>query len=154
MSDIFSSIKTNPLFVSVVGWVLAQTVKVGIGVIKERKFDFRWFVGTGGMPSTHAAGVSALAVAIGLSAGFNSPVFAVAGIFAFVVLFDAQTVRRAFGKQAELLNKIVDDIHSRKHFQEERGDGDRVTDCPFSTQGEDASKKRVPIEADIFPKRL
>ncbi len=120
MSELFVSIRTNPLLASVAGWVLAQTIKVSIGVISKRRFDFKWFVGTGGMPSSHASGVSALAAAVGLSAGFDSAVFAVAAIFAFVVLFDAQTVRRASGKQAELLNKIVDDIHTRKHFQEER----------------------------------
>jgi acid phosphatase family membrane protein YuiD len=95
-------------------WVIAQTIKVAIGVIRQRRFDFRWFVGTGGMPSSHTTGASCLATAIGLECGFNSVYFALAAAFAIVVMFDAQGVRRATGKQARILNKITEDI-SRAH---------------------------------------
>lgn len=92
-------------------WIIAQTCKVAVGVIREKKFDFRWFVGTGGMPSSHAAGASCLATAIGLEYGFTSAYFALAASFAIVVMFDAQGVRRAAGRQARILNKITDDIY-------------------------------------------
>ena len=102
------------------GWIFAQTMKVFLGVIREKRFNFKWFVGTGGMPSSHAAGVTALAGAIGLDFGFDSAMFAIALFFAIIVLCDAQGVRRASGKQAEILNKIHDDIYWRKKIQEER----------------------------------
>ncbi len=99
---------------------MAQSLKVLLGVLREKRFDFRWFVGTGGMPSSHAAVVSALTTSVGLHAGFASPIFYVALVFTIVVLFDAQGVRRASGKQAEILNKILDDIYWKKNIQEER----------------------------------
>ncbi|HOU36325.1 MAG TPA: divergent PAP2 family protein, partial [Candidatus Omnitrophota bacterium] len=88
-------------------WVIAQSLKVIIGYFIQKKIDFRWFVGTGGMPSSHTAGASCLATAIGLSYGFDSVHFALAASFALVVMFDAQGVRRATGSQARILNKIM-----------------------------------------------
>ncbi len=101
-------------------WVIAQSIKVTIGVIKEKKFDFRWFVGTGGMPSSHAAGASCLAAAIGLEHGFGSVDFALAAAFAIVVMFDAQGVRRATGRQARILNKITEDIYWQGRIKDDR----------------------------------
>ena len=102
------------------GWIFAQIIKVILGIIREKRFNFKWFVGTGGMPSAHASGVTALASSVGLYAGFDTPLFAIALLFAIVVLFDAQGVRRASGKQAEILNKILDDIYWKKKIQEDR----------------------------------
>lgn len=101
-------------------WIIAQTIKVSIGVIRQKKFDFRWFVGTGGMPSSHAAGASCLATAIGLEYGFDTAYFALAAAFALVVMFDAQGVRRATGKQAHILNKITEDIYWQGRIDEGR----------------------------------
>ena len=101
-------------------WVLAQTTKVVLGVVKEKRFNFRWFIGTGGMPSSHAAGASALATSVGLEYGFNSPLFAVAAVFALVTMFDAQGVRRATGFQATILNKMMDDIYWKGQIEEQR----------------------------------
>ena len=101
-------------------WIFAQILKVISGIITEKRFNFMWFVGTGGMPSSHAAGVTALASSIGLYAGFDSPIFAIALLFAIVVLFDAQGVRRASGEQAQILNKILDDIYWKKRIQDDR----------------------------------
>jgi len=111
----------NYVFHSVaLAWLFAQTLKVLLGAIREKRFNFMWFVGTGGMPSSHAAGVTALASSTGLYAGFNTPLFSMALIFAIVVLFDAQGVRRASGKQAQILNRILDDIYWQKKIQEDR----------------------------------
>lgn len=63
------------------------------------------------MPSSHAAGATALATTCGLNIGFGSPAFALATVFAIVTMFDAQGVRRSTGKQAEILNKVMDDIY-------------------------------------------
>jgi uncharacterized protein len=108
------------LWVSITGWAVAQTIKVVIGIIKEKRFNFRWFIGTGGMPSSHASGATALAVACGFDVGFNSAVFALAVMFAIVTMFDAQGVRRSTGQQAEILNKIMDDIYWKGKIEEDR----------------------------------
>ncbi|MCB9757572.1 MAG: divergent PAP2 family protein [Candidatus Omnitrophica bacterium] len=119
-SDLSAPVGHKILFITLVVWAITQTIKVALGVIVERRFDFRWFIGTGGMPSSHAAGVTALAVLCGLNVGFNSVAFALASVFALVTMFDAQGVRRATGHQAEVLNKIVDDIYRHGNIEVNR----------------------------------
>jgi acid phosphatase family membrane protein YuiD len=121
MDSFFSDVIKNKIFmVTLSAWAVAQTIKVSLGVIRKKKFDFRWFVGTGGMPSSHAAGACCLATAIGFKYGFDSVYFALAASFALVVMFDAQGVRRATGKQAYILNKIMDDIYWQGKTKESR----------------------------------
>jgi len=121
MKEIFNElIKNKILTTTLSAWAIAQVIKVGIGVIRQRRFDFRWLVGTGGMPSSHAAGASCLATAIGLEYGFNSVLFALSAVFAIVVMFDAQGVRRATGRQARILNKIMDDIYWQGKINEDQ----------------------------------
>ncbi len=111
----------NKIFFTVaLAWIFAQTTKVLLGIVRERRFNFMWFVGTGGLPSSHAAGVTALASSIGLYAGFDTALFAIALLFVIVVLFDAQGVRRASGQQAQILNKILDDIYWKRKIHEDR----------------------------------
>lgn len=111
----------NKAFTStILAWIITQMVKVILGVITEKRFDFKWFVGTGGMPSSHSAGAAALATSVGILLGFDTPLFAIAAIFALVTMFDAQGVRRATGLQAEALNRIMEDIYSNKGIKEER----------------------------------
>ncbi len=121
MFEIFADIIKNKIFMTTLSaWLIAQSIKVTIGVIRERKFDFRWFIGTGGMPSSHAAGACCLAAAIGLEYGFDTVYFALAASFAIVVMFDAQGVRRATGRQARILNKVMDDIYWKGKIHEGR----------------------------------
>jgi len=120
MRLLIANFKFNILLTTFTAWLIAQSLKVLIGVWRQKRFDFRWFVGTGGMPSSHAAAVSALAISVGLHTGFSSPHFAIALLFTVVVLFDAQGVRRSSGKQAEILNKILDDIYWKKMMKEDR----------------------------------
>ena len=101
-------------------WFLAQATKVVIGFFTEKRFNFRWFIGTGGMPSSHAAGASALATSVGISQGFDSIIFAVAATFALVTMFDAQGVRRSTGQQAWILNKMMDDIYWKGQIETKR----------------------------------
>ncbi len=108
------------LLITILTWVFAQTLKVINGIVQEKRFNFRWFIGTGGMPSSHAAGVVALAVVCGLELGFDSVVFGLAAVFAMVTMFDAQSVRRETGQQAEILNKILDDIYWKGKIEEGR----------------------------------
>jgi uncharacterized protein len=119
--DILTQIVKNKIFMTTLSaWVVAQSIKVTIGVINQKRFDFRWFVGTGGMPSSHAAGASCLAAAIGMQYGFDTVYFALAASFAIVVMFDAQGVRRSSGRQARILNKIMDDIYWKGKIHEGR----------------------------------
>lgn len=121
MPDIFSQISDNKIFITtLIAWIIAQAIKVMLGVIKQKRFDFRWLIGTGGMPSSHAAGASCLATSIGFQYGFDSVYFAIAASFAIVVMFDAQGVRRATGKQAGILNKIMEDIYWKGKIDEVR----------------------------------
>ena len=112
--------KNQMFFTVLMAWLIAQTIKVAIGVVQEKRFNFKWFVGSGGMPSSHAATVSALATAVGLTYGFASPLFAVTFFLAFIIMFDAQGVRRQSGHQAEALNQIIEDIYLNKGIQQER----------------------------------
>ena len=105
---------------TVAAWVIAQFIKVLLGVLRERRFNFRWFVGTGGMPSSHAAGVSALSTSIGVAYGFDSALFAVTLVFTLVILFDSQGVRFSTGKMAGVLNKMLDDIYWKKRLDDKQ----------------------------------
>jgi len=120
MNDsVIIQIYRNKIFMTTLSaWIIAQSVKVLIGVIRKRRFDFRLFVGTGGMPSSHAAGAACLATAVGIVYSFASVHFALAASFALVVMFDAHVVRHATGRQAQILNKIMDDIYWRGKIDE------------------------------------
>ncbi len=113
--------EANPVLASwLVACVVSQTIKICLGVMRDNRFDFRWLVVTGGMPSTHAAGVTALTVAVGYHSGFESPLFAIALAFTLIIVFDAQGVRRSSGRQAQVLNKILEDIYFKRRIQEQQ----------------------------------
>ena len=95
------------LIVPFATWFFIQLFKLIYDLVTTKKFNFKRILGAGGMPSSHSAVVVSLATMIGKSQGINSPIFGLAIIFAFVVMYDAAGVRRAAGKQAKLLNKIV-----------------------------------------------
>ena len=89
-------------------WFFIQLFKLLYDLVTTKKFNFKRILGAGGMPSSHSAVVTCLATLIGKSEGVDSIMFAMATIFAMVVMYDAAGVRRAAGKQAHLLNKIVE----------------------------------------------
>ena len=121
MHDFWPQVLKNRILISTLTvWVLAQAAKVVVGFFQEKRFNFRWFIGTGGMPSSHAAGASALATSVGLNQGFDSILFAVAASFAMVTMFDAQGVRRSTGQQAGILNKMMDDIYWKGQIEAKR----------------------------------
>jgi len=112
---------SNRIFLTTLSaWLAAQITKIILGVIFEKRFNFKWLLGTGGMPSAHASAVTALAFSVGLTVGYNSPLFIATLIFAFITMFDAQGVRRAAGRQAVMLNRIVDDIYHKVEIKQER----------------------------------
>ena len=89
-------------------WFLIQVFKVIWDLFTTKKFNFKRILGAGGMPSSHTAIVTSLATMLGKDYGTDSPIFALSVIFASVVMYDAAGVRRAAGKQAKLLNRIIE----------------------------------------------
>lgn len=121
MMSVLNAWGSNRAFMAwLVACLVSQGLKMALGAIRLRRFDFRWLIGTGGMPSTHAAGVTALSLTIGFQAGFNSPLFAAAAAFTVITLFDAQGVRRWSGRQAQILNKMMEDMYFKRRIQEQR----------------------------------
>ncbi len=116
LTGFWSSVLNNRvIWASFFAWSAAQLIKIFSGIIKEKRFDFKWLIMTGGMPSAHSAGVSALATSVGIYAGFDSVIFASTAVFALIIMFDAQGLRREAGRQAEALNKLIEDILYFKH---------------------------------------
>lgn len=105
----------KPLWAAIISWACAQGFKTIRPIVTERRFDVTRVVGTGGMPSSHSSLVMALTTSIGKYYGFDSAYFAVALIFSFVVMYDAAGIRRAAGKQAEILNYLIEH-HSMPNF--------------------------------------
>lgn len=101
-------IQNKFIYIPVLLWLIIQTEKVIVDLIKNKRFNFKRVFGAGGMPSSHSAIVTSLSVLIGKEYGFDSGIFAISVIFAFIVMYDAAGVRRAAGKQAALLNKIIE----------------------------------------------
>ena len=95
------------LIIPTFAWFSVQVFKVLVEIAKSKQLNFRRFVETGGMPSSHSAVVTSLMMAIGLSEGFTSPMFAISFVFSFIVMYDAAGVRRAAGKQASILNQLI-----------------------------------------------
>ena len=100
----------HTLIVALISWFVAQAVKIPIHYLVEKEWDFKRFFGSGGMPSSHTAMVISTAVMVGTLNGFHSPVFAVAVVLAFIVMYDATGVRRETGRQATVINQILQDV--------------------------------------------
>ena len=111
-----------PLMTAVLSWFAAQVLKTAIDAYFNKGINWERMTGSGGMPSSHSSTVVSLAVAIGVSYGADSTLFALALIFAIVVMYDATGVRRETGKQAVILNRLL-------------------LDNPFSWTGEEFDKK-------------
>ncbi len=109
---IIPSILNNAILNSaMIAWLIAQILKVIVNLIILKKLSFHLMLSSGGFPSSHSATVSALALGIGKYYGWNSPIFAVAIVFGMIVLYDAAGVRRAAGKQAEVLNLLIERLY-------------------------------------------
>ncbi|MGL4345733.1 MAG: divergent PAP2 family protein [Cellulosilyticaceae bacterium] len=107
--EIYKQITSNQiLMVSLLSWFVAQLLKVIITLVNEKRLDFEKLISSGGMPSSHSSFTVALAVAVGQLHGYDTALFAVAAVFSFVVMYDAANVRLEAGKQAALLNKIIE----------------------------------------------
>ena len=106
------------LLAAIVAWAIAQVAKVLISSFQLRRLNLRVLADPGGMPSSHSAILMGLTTAIGKYAGITSAAFAIALIFSFVVMYDAAGVRRAAGRQAAVLNRVVQDLVHMRGMQE------------------------------------
>jgi acid phosphatase family membrane protein YuiD len=104
----------------IVAWLLAQFSKPLLHYVHTRRVSLRYFVTAGGMPSSHSAVVVALATRVGIDAGLSSVPFALAAVFAAVVMYDAAGVRRAVSVQARILNRMLTEMLEAQRFNEER----------------------------------
>jgi acid phosphatase family membrane protein YuiD len=115
MKDFFTN---KWLWIPIATWFIIQLFKLIRECLKNKKIDFKRILGAGGMPSAHTACISSLATSIGISEGFGTPIFALAAVFCFIVMYDAAGVRRAAGKQARVLNKIIENDGKEINVQE------------------------------------
>ena len=107
MEFLIDIINNKYIYVPFLLWFFIQCFKVVWDLVKTKRFNFKRVLGAGGMPSSHSAVVCSLATLVGKNIGFSTPEFGIAFILAIIVMYDAAGVRRAAGKQAKLLNKIV-----------------------------------------------
>jgi acid phosphatase family membrane protein YuiD len=115
MQSFASVLNNHALIVSLLSCVLAQLSKVVVELIYHGKLNFRVIFESGGMPSSHSALVTALATDIGLRKGLESGEFAIATVFAIIVMYDAAGVRQAAGKQAKILNQMIEELFAGDH---------------------------------------
>ncbi len=109
------------MLVAIAACLIAQAIKLIIDVIQNGKISVKVLTTSGGMPSAHSALVTALATGVGENLGWKSAEFAIATIFAIIVMYDAAGVRQAAGKQARILNQMVEELFSDDHkFNEEK----------------------------------
>lgn len=108
MNIFLTIIQNKYIYVPILLWFSIQTFKVIYDLVTTKKFNFKRILGAGGMPSSHSAVVTGLATLVGKYQGYDSPIFAISFVLAVIVMYDACGVRRAAGKQARLLNKIIE----------------------------------------------
>jgi len=111
----------NPiLLAALIAWATAQILKVLLELIFLKRWNWALLFQAGGMPSSHSAMVSATALSAGLVVGFDSAVFAVATVLAMIVIYDATGVRREAGRQAVLINSMIEELSKGKFPPQEK----------------------------------
>ncbi len=120
MQDINDLLSNTILITGAVAWVSAQIIKMVLFVIVNRTVDISRLFGDGGMPSSHSATVTSVALSVGLVEGFDTPVFAVAFFLAVIVMHDAMGVRRETGKQAKVINDMIALVYDEGISPEEK----------------------------------
>lgn len=113
-------VEAPALTIALVTLFSAQILKfVGTWVVAKR-VDFTRLTGMGGMPSAHAASVSALSTCVGLENGWDSPLFGVVAFISLLIIYDATGIRQAASRQAQLLNQMLEDLKTQHTIRGER----------------------------------
>ncbi|MCC7361209.1 MAG: divergent PAP2 family protein [Anaerolineales bacterium] len=110
MSVVLGLLANRVLLAAVLAWTIAQIIKVPLNYLLHREWDWSLLFAAGGMPSSHTALVTGIAIGVGLQDGFQSTTFAVAAVLAAVVIYDATGVRRHAGDHARVLNLMIDEL--------------------------------------------
>ena len=118
MESFINVFHNNTLWIAVMAWFIAQLIKFFTELVRNKRVRFVLFFSSGGMPSSHTAFVTAMAAGIGLTEGFDTPIFALAAVISIVIMYDAAGVRRAAGKHAAAINTIFDAIDSEDKIDE------------------------------------
>jgi len=108
------------LTIALTALLSAQLVKFVGNWLVHRQPDFTRLAGMGGMPSSHAASVSALTTSIGIERGFNSALFGAVAFFSLLIIYDATGIRQAASRQAQLLNQMLEDLKTQHSIRGER----------------------------------
>ena len=119
MSVVLEILSNRIIQAAALAWAIAQGLKVVLTFAISRKFDSTRVFGSGGMPSSHSAMTCAMLMMVGFTEGFGSSVFALAFCFSGVVMYDAAGVRRSTGKNAAVLNRLIDRLYTDGSFDEE-----------------------------------
>lgn len=119
MHDVLGILQNRALWCAVAAWFVAQALKIPTYWLVEKELDWRRFFGSGGMPSSHSAFVTALAIMVGASEGFDTAAFAIAVVLGAIVMYDASGVRHETGVQGQVLNEILQKVFV---------DGEPITD--------------------------
>ena len=120
ITDLSLIFRNKIIIIALITWALNQSLKLIIFYITEKKWDIRRFVGAGGMPSTHSALSICVAITIGIKEGWESPLFALAIVIAFIIMADAAGVRRETGEQAKVLNRIILEFFKEIKLEDKR----------------------------------
>lgn len=108
--DVNPILNNTVLIGGLFAWAIAQIVKLPLDYIRNRRWDWSLLLRAGGMPSSHSALVTAVAHGIGLTEGYNSPLFGLGVAMAMIVIYDATGIRRQAGRHAEIINALVQDL--------------------------------------------
>jgi acid phosphatase family membrane protein YuiD len=108
------------LIAALLGWGIAQIIKVPLEYLQTKRWNWALFFSAGGMPSSHTALVTGLGLAIGLYEGFDSSLFAIAVVIGMVVIYDATGIRFQAGKQAEIINTMINDLAAGHPLRQEQ----------------------------------
>ncbi|MEE8638730.1 MAG: divergent PAP2 family protein [Candidatus Margulisiibacteriota bacterium] len=121
MKELIAGLLSNFTFITVfISGFLSQSIKVFLYRFEEKKWNLWHFFEAGGMPSSHSATVTALTLGVALQLGWHTALFTACLVFGYIVIYDAMGVRRATGKQAEILNKMVDDVYLDREVKVEK----------------------------------
>lgn len=110
MYSLAGILHNHVLFAGMIGWFLAQALKIPVHYLVEKEWDIHRFHGSGGMPSSHTSMSVAATVMAGSLYGFDSAVFGLGLVFTSVIMYDATGVRRETGRQATIINTILDQV--------------------------------------------
>ena len=120
MEWLLQLVSNKILIGSLSAWVVAQVLKTILYAAINKTFDIKRLFGDGGMPSGHSATVTSMAISCGLVYGFDSGIFAIAAIVAIIVMHDATGVRLETGKQAKIINELVEHLKDKRIADEEK----------------------------------